>query len=373
MKLHIQDPSFIDSYTLHEALLNSSINSIRGGGAYAFITSGGVRLLLEDELFLNFLKKSTFQLVIGTDAITNEKALNKLEILEGSCPKLNVKAFYHKLNNITFHPKFCWFKKEKGGVVILGSGNLTEKGLRKNWEAFTIFEVSEKEIVEIESQWDKWIDHNNEYMKLISDPEVIQKAKTNKNISRKIKKDILPIIDSIEDIPETDMLSEDNEDLEAWQYGTDNIVLIAEIPRADTRWNQANFNKDTFINFFGATPGDNSLRILLRNIKDDGSLNDIEIRPSVTVKSRNFRFELEVAAGVNYPEKGRPIGVFVRISKRMFLYMLFLPTNSKYDELLLFLDQLHPPTEDRMRRCLTNITDLETNCPNLPIWVTRGT
>lgn len=373
MKLHIQDPSFIDSYTLHEALLYSSINSIRGGGAYAYVTSGGVRLLLEDKLFLKFLKKSNFQLVIGTDAITNEKALNKLEILESSCPKLDVKAFYHKLNNISFHPKFCWFKKEKGGVIVLGSGNLTEKGLRKNWEAFTIFEVSEEEIIEIESQWDTWIGRNSEYMKLISDPEVIQKAKTNKNISKKIKKDILSIIDSIEDIPETEILSEDDEDLDVWQYGTDNTVLIAEIPRAHTRWNQANFDINTFINFFGATPGDNSLRILLRNIKDNGSLKKTEIRPSVTVKSRNFRFELEAAAGLNYPEQGRPIGVFVRISKRMFLYMLFMPTNSKYDEILLFLNKLHPPAEGIVRRCLTNIKDLERNCPNLPIWVTRGT
>ena len=372
MELHIQDPNFVQSYTLHEALLKSSINSIRGGGAYAFVTSGGIRLLMEDVLFSNFLNNSAFQLVVGTDAITNEKALNKLGSLVSSHPRLNVKAFCHNMNHLTFHPKFSWFKKESGGVVVLGSGNLTEKGLRKNWEAFTILEVTEREISDIESQWNEWINQNNGYLKIISDPEVISRAKANKKISIKIKREILPIVDTIQDIPETDILSEDNEDLEAWDYGDSDNVLIAEIPKAASRWNQANFSRNIFINFFGATPGDNSLRILFRNIKDDGTLRDIENRPSVTVASSNFRFELEAAAGLDYPITGRPIGVFVRISKRMFLYMLLLPDNPKYPELLSYLNQLNSTGGDRMRRCLTKISDLETHCPSLPIWNMAG-
>lgn len=375
MELYLQDSSFINSYTLHEALLRSCGDSIRGGGSYAFVTSGGVKLLLEDDVFLDFFENSDFQLIVGTDAITNENALQRLGQLGDKYSKLNIKAFFHNVNYTTFHPKYCWFKKESGGVVVLGSGNLTEMGLRKNWEAFTVSEVSEEQILEIESQWNDWVNHNEGHLKNISDSEVIQKAKNNKQISRKIKHDIIPTIDSIETLPETNLLSGDNgddEDLEAWQYEETNKVLIAEIPRSGDRWKQANFDQNNFIDFFGATPGDNTLRILLKNVKHDGCLSDLEIRPSISVKSMNYRFELDAAAGLDYPKKGRPIGVFVRISNRMFLYVLSMPDNSEYDELLSYLNNLDT-SGDTIRRCRTNVSELKTNCPNLPLWIERGT
>jgi len=375
MRLYLQGSSFVNSYTLHEALLHSCGDSIRGGGVYAFVTSGGVKLLLEDDVFLNFFERSDFQLIIGTDAITNENALQRLGQLGDEYPKLDIKAFFHNVNNTTFHLKYCWFKKETGGVVVLGSGNLTEMGLRKNWEAFTVSEVSEDKIHEIESQWNDWVNHNEGHLKPISDPDVIQKAKNNKQILRKIKHDILPTIDSIETLPETNSLSGDNvddEDLEAWQYVETDKVLIAEIPRSGNRWKQANFDQNNFIDFFGATPGDNTLRILLKNVKHDGSLSNLEIRPSISVKSMNYRFELDAAASLNYPENGRPIGVFVRISNRMFLYVLSMPDNSEYDELLTYLNNLDT-SGDEIRRCRTNISELKTNCPNLPLWIGRGT
>ena len=65
-----------------------------------------------------------------------------------------------------------------------------------------------------------------------------------------MKKKILPLVDSIKGIFKTDILSEDEEDLEAWHYDKNDLVLIAEIPKASTRWNQANFDKENFINFF---------------------------------------------------------------------------------------------------------------------------
>ncbi len=70
---------------------------------------------------------------------------------------------------------------------------------------------------------------------------------------------------------EIDAPAEGADEIEAlhqdgWQFYPDCEVLIAEIPRSGNRWKQANFDIDTFQNFFGATPGDNSQRILLRNI-----------------------------------------------------------------------------------------------------------
>lgn len=40
--LHFQDPYFTNSYTLHEALIQSCSTSIQGKGAYAFATKSGI-------------------------------------------------------------------------------------------------------------------------------------------------------------------------------------------------------------------------------------------------------------------------------------------------------------------------------------------
>lgn len=364
MKLQIQDYDWEDSHTLHEALLHASEDSNKGGAAFAFVTRSGVKLLLEDVSFLDFLENFPFLLVIGTDAITDEKVLNQLNELIKKRSNLTVKAFYHKHNDATFHPKFCWFRKKVGGVCIVGSGNLTASGLRKNWEAYSLSNVSEQEMNEIERQWNLWLVHNAEYIKDISDQEVIQKVRSNSLISKKIRKNIPP---STLSALQRENLPLDDEESDVWQFSNVDPVLIAEIPRASNRWNQANFDKDNFINFFGAIPGDNSLRILLRNINKNGSLNDIETRPSISVRSHNWRFELEAAAGIPYPRTGRPIGVFIKISNRMFLYTLHLPSSPEYHGLKSYLDRaVGLIVGNRMRRMRTDVRTLHENCPALP-------
>ena len=46
-------------------------------------------------------------------------------------------------------------------------------------------------------------------------------------------------------------------------------VLIAEIPKSGDRWNQANFDLETFRNYFGAIPG-HTQRIILTHIDSEG-------------------------------------------------------------------------------------------------------
>lgn len=112
MNLYLQDPTYSSTYTLHEALLNSCINSIRGGAVYAFVSLGGVKLLLEDEIFSQFMTDSKFKLIVGTDEITSEKVLNQLEILTNRYSNFEVKAFYHKMVNTLFHPNFVGLERK---------------------------------------------------------------------------------------------------------------------------------------------------------------------------------------------------------------------------------------------------------------------
>jgi len=160
-----------------------------------------------------------------------------------------------------------------------------------------------------------------------------------------------------------------SEDINAWDFVDEDMVLVAEIPKGSTRWNQANFDKNNFVNFFGADPQKKGYIILLRNVKNNGLLGEIESRPSVSVKSKNYRFELEAAAGFDYPSgTNRPIGVFVRVSVRMFLYVLAMPTDPFYNTINQFLARNWEGRADRMKRINSTVGTLRRSCNDLPFW-----
>ena len=82
------------------------------------------------------------------------------------------------------------------------------------------------------------------------------------------------------------------------------VVLIAEIPASGDRWKQANFDLDNYRNFFGAREDVADRLVIFRHVNADGTMAEYERnRPPVTVKSRNFRFELAAASGIPYPDE----------------------------------------------------------------------
>ena len=151
MTFCIQDPSYGKSEYLHEALISACVGNITGGGAYAFASKDGIELLIEDENFKRFLKEGRFLLVVGMDDITNIYSIKTLRKLQEKYKgHLKVKAYIHKGKGSIFHPKYSWFSNEDGGVLVIGSGNLTQKGLRQNREAYTLEKCNREEIIAIE-------------------------------------------------------------------------------------------------------------------------------------------------------------------------------------------------------------------------------
>lgn len=357
--LHFQDPYFSDSYTLHEALIQSCATSIKGKGAYAFASKSGIDILLKDSEFDALLDRGEFSLIIGIDEITNLASLEALSLIKADKPNLTVKAFDHNNSGSLFHPKLSYFKnQDETGTLIVGSGNLTLGGLRRNREAFSLLQLSVDELERIEQYWNAWLIQSNELLKDIENGDVIRKATANQYYRRtRIKipdEEVLiepeiPIVD----LGDIEILHQDG-----WQFYPDSEVLIAEIPRGKDRWKQANFDIKTFRNFFGATPGDNSQRILLRNINNNLTLSEIEVRPSVTVASHNYRFELDAAGGLPYPNNGRPIGVFVKLTTRMFLYHIYLPDHSLHAEFNEWLQTSWTGRSNRMKRITTRISQI---------------
>ena len=177
MGLCIQDPSYKESAYLHEALISSCVNGILGGGAYAFASKDGIELLIEDDNFKQFLKNGIFTLVVGMDAITNIYSIETLKKLqEKYAGHLIVKAYIHNSKGSTFHPKYSWFSYKKGGALIIGSGNLTQKGLRQNREAYSIEKYEDESFNEVISEWNNWLNHSKMFLFDINDDIVYEYA-----------------------------------------------------------------------------------------------------------------------------------------------------------------------------------------------------
>lgn len=358
--LYLQDSNYSNSYSLHEALIKVCSSATGGKGAYAFVSRTGAELFLADVEFEKMLNRGAYQLIVGIDEITNTSTIERLTEFQDKHSTLNINAFLHNSNNSLFHPKLSYFSRDDGcGNIVIGSGNLTAGGLRKNREAFAIIDLSEQELVNVETYWNEWLTQSNSYLKPLTDAGVIQKVAENTARARARRDQPVAPTHPIH-VDEVAGSEQGTDESQEWSFQESNLVLLAEIPRSGNRWNQANFDVDTFETFFGATAGDNSQRILLRNILSDKSLGHIEVRPSVSVISSNYRFELEAAAGLEYPHEGRPIGVFIRLSTRMFIYKLFMPeTDEKYAEIADWMNSNWTGRKDRMKRIVKTAGEIK--------------
>lgn len=364
MNLHIQDPTDPGAPFLHEKILELCQGAARGGGAFSFASSDGVNLLMKDEVFRAFLKRGSFELVVGVDAITNETALATLKQATAEFPKLDVKVFYHQRPQTLFHPKFCWFRHGSKNILLTGSGNLTVRGLRGNWEAFGIGEVGGAGADLLETQWAGWRKVHESRLRAVDDPVVVARAAKN------FRHPSIPTTpgEETEVEPEQDTDQETPTSPTTTPPATIYVVLLAEIPAGGDRWNQANFDLETFRTFFGAEPG-LFRRVVLQHVDASGKLEAVENRQSVSVKSQNYRFELDAAAGKAYPTNGRPIGVFIRLAPRTFRYRLLMPSDPGYTVVNVALQSMWKGRADRMRRVTTTTDVLATIWPNSPLWV----
>lgn len=340
LKLQFQSPD-APSVTVLELLAESADIATEGGGVFSFASTQGVDLLFADPVIEPFLRRSAFHLVVGVDAITTPAVLLRLASLLGDYPALRVDVFYHARPGVLFHPKLCWFGSARTGRVLVGSANLTRGGLLKNWEAVADVSLSHTELVALKRGWAQWLGRHRELLRDPSDAEVIARAQVN-------------AVERVYRRAEVEVETEE----ESPVVSPDASVLIAEIPRASTRWNQANFNLETFRGFFGLEPG-TFRRVVLFPVAVDGTVGRPEVRQSVSVKSRNYRIELGLASGLRYPEHGRPIAVFLKIGPRRFRYRLTLPTDPGYPELRRLLDAVVGSQSERMRRVVTDVTTLE--------------
>ncbi|MBK9699972.1 MAG: phospholipase D family protein [Flavobacteriales bacterium] len=335
--LRLQDPTDPDSAYLLETLLERAVAARYGGAAFAWATEAGVRLLLRDEVFERFLKKYPFELIVGADTTTTPEALVALQAAEHDLKGLSVRVFISQTPASLFHPKMTWFGERDGGSLVVGSGNLTSAGLRQNWEAYALCPLNVSETADLKSQWDTWITTHSLRLHSLNSVEAIARVELNRG-GWGGRKRVAPVVTTVVDVQDTP-------------------ILIAEIPKSGDRWKQANFDQDNYENYFGAKVG-TQRRMLFQWLRPDGTLADVESRPSVQVISSNWRFELNAAAGLDYPSTGKPIGVFLRVAERTFLYALSMPGDGHNVQLSAFLGSRWTGSASNMKRLRFSLADV---------------
>jgi len=378
VSLQIQDPTDPEGNYLIDALIDACEGALAGGGAFAFLSSGGVRLFLKDSSFIEFVKNGHFDLIVGVDAITDSVAINELVAVRESHPTLDARILIPPHPRSIFHPKFAWFDHGDGGVLLTGSGNLTAGGLRWNVEAYSVQRLDGQQMEDLRALWDAFLYRTAGSQFDLDAPEVLAQLERNDKRRKVLAKAGIKRLDQAEKEEAVDVPAADQEGVEVAEpqiQSADEVppvedstqVLVAEIPNGGTRWEQANFSKAIFIDFFGASMIARR-RVYFFHVRDDGTLGGQEVRPAVAVKSQNYRFELHAAKGLDYPAEGRPIGLFVKIATKTFLYMLLMPDSAGYHQIVHLLDDQGPVRSDRMRRFVFDATEVKNAWPDAPIW-----
>lgn len=364
----------------------------------AFASYGGISALtpyIQDGIS----RGMEIKIILGIDQQgTSKEALE--EVLSWGVDTM----VYHTDSSNIFHPKIYLFENIDIFTLIVGSNNLTEMGLVKNIECSLLVKDIKSNPIHnhFYEYWKRILNGTdlNLYpisqdfiQQLYEDGLITSEAERatrydngkdssgsgrKKNIEFRSEdlqkhpdgfspKRIVKAVKSIN----TSNEKEDTDVRTASEvsFAIDKNVLIAEIGKGD-RWKQVNFPIEIFENFFGAKRGEKSYTIELMNIANNGALGEIEERQAVTVKSKNYRFEILCdETAMAYPTgSDRPIGIFVKIGDRSFIYQVLMPGYPYYSEIRKYL-YLESKTRraDELRRHIAHVEAIHAIYPDFII------
>jgi len=349
-RMRFQFPAARAGFLL-ETLLEACDGAESGGSVFAWCNRGGIEGLLHDSVFKEFFKRGgSYRLIVGVDSITDEDALIELKSLADLHGGFRPGVLLHAQSGSMFHPKFSWFTSGDDLKTVVGSGNMTLGGLRKNWEVSVFSEFNGVEAASQLGDIESYLTQLDPYVVPVDHPAALARARKNSSAHKAARRAITRQARTA-----------------AQGVGADQFVLLAEITKSDNRWQQANFTKAIFESFFGAQVSRQS-RIILRHVSAGGSIGAVESRPSVAVKSQNYRFELAAGKGLPYPSAGRPIGVFLRLSQANFFYQLLMPEDSNYSDVLSFMKANWDGPSNQLMRIIIERPTVQSSLANLPLW-----
>jgi hypothetical protein len=338
--VHFQDPTHRATAYLSEVLVDalrdervSSFEVI-----VAFATADGLRAIVDDPDFRNFAERGSVRITVGVDAITLPEALDVLAEAEVEFADFTAEVFDSPTRRL-FHPKlFRLTREDESAVVILGSGNLTVGGLQGNFEAFVVIELDPDE-VGIAGDIDDFYQRHEDNLRNL-DARAYELADANRRLIRLRERatEVEP-----EDDAETEATEAADQEQEVAEQrqpepALQEPVLVAQVPRGESRWGQVGLNEAVVDEFLDIVPN-SSQRLRLRHIQSDGVVGGAEIRAiRMSEVNRNRRLEIGAAHGVPYPSNGAPILVLRERGVRQYDYMLVLPGELGHEELKRILE-----------------------------------
>lgn len=357
----------------------------------AFASYGGVSAITQ------YIKEGkergmNIKVILGIDQKgTSKEALE--EVLSW-----NVNAYiYHTDSKNIFHPKVYLFENIDIFTLIVGSNNLTVPGLVQNIECSLLIKDIRSNPVhrEFYNYWKNILDgsENNLFPitqdfidRLFADKLILSEYQRSElydngldNHGSNDNRQCLFNKAAVQSLPKgfvprrqvrASIINKNSDSkkiiIEQKTFNVENEVLVAEIG-GGPRWKQVNFPVDIFENFFGAKRGNNSYTIKLTNIRKDGSLGETEIRQAVSVKSRNYRFEIKCnETDSQYPGNDkRPIGLFVKLRGNEFLYQVLLVTDKRYKAIKEYLYRESKSNTKELKRTIVHIEAIHAIYPEL--------
>jgi hypothetical protein len=348
--LVLQDPTREGLPCLIDAIGDAASDATFGRGLFSFATVAGVDLLMQKPSIEALVRRGSFELILGIDAITNRETLERVQELALTRPGLKPHVFWHTTNGI-FHPKFCYFHAGRTVRFVVGSGNLTPRGLRDNFEVVSIAELVRSEAAVALQSIDAFLSTHRGNIRLI-DNDALTRAQRNRP---------------------TRPVGEIEPATTQWRtrVSSSQDLLLAELPRGGDRWQQANFDRETARTFFGVDPdaAGPMRELFLNEINSVGAPQSEELRRFTFTRSRNLRLQLGARAGLPYPGQARPIAVFRRVTRRHFVYQLLLPGDREFSRIR---RQLPRATPSDVRRRLISSSELARWWPQSPFLALRA-
>lgn len=358
---YIQDPTDPDTLYLYEAIIDQvtkgTLESWRG--IFAFATGRGVRsLFIEEPSVASFARSGEVSLIVGLDAVTDVAALEELQNLTRTYERFEAKVFFNSGTGL-FHPKISHFRHGGGhSTLIVGSCNLTPGGLRRNIEAFSIVTGDDSELSSL-IRWDEFLQRHANNIRQIDD-QALEEARQNVVIARsrrKKEREVEP-----EAVP-----AEVEDEIEEEQDAQDARVLVAQVPKAGARWHQVHFNKDVIDKFFRIKHGSPQRLFLRERRRDSSSTGPEEVRPVVYAPAnKNYKIEISARRGEAYPSAGPPIIIFKELGLRNFRYLLLMPGDEGYEEMMDFTNS-HESIGKGKARILTSFSEVLRAWPECPL------
>jgi hypothetical protein len=149
------------------------------------------------------------------------------------------------------------------------------------------------------------------------------------------------------------------------------LVLIAQVPKAGPRWHQVHFNVDIGERLFRQPRGDKSKVLYFERIDSIGQSYGSAPRSVVfSERNRNYRIEFDFGDVRDYPVEGVPLLVVLELDVRRYRYVLLLPGDRGYREMMQ-VNMSSPPLGAGLRRVVTTLDEIELRWPDCPLRMPR--